>query len=135
MGRARTAPPAGNGITVELVFNGEPHHKFVLDATTTVTGGQTFTVSAAKAKELLAASWANVSIANPAAPAWPDSDDAIEELAAKLGVELPSTTNEGGAPEPTLSDKIAALEAAGYTPESAAAKAANAEPGSSDEQE
>lgn len=135
MGRARTAPAAADGDLVEIRFNGEPGHTLEIDSKTTVEGGKTVKVDQATATKLLAAPWANITLADKSAKAWPDSDAELDELAAKLGVELPAVTHEGGTPQLTLADKIAALEAAGYTPESAAAEAAKAETGSSNTSE
>ncbi len=132
MGRTRNRPAANADGEVEIRFDGEPRHKFEVDGIE-IYGGKTGMVSAERANELLAAAWANVSLANESAAIWPQDDTEIEELAAKLGVELPTITAEGGSVPPTLADKIAALEAAGFTPESAAAQAADADTGTSNE--
>lgn len=115
----RKKTPSADGM-VELRFNAEPHHKLVVGDQET-NGGGTIIVDEATAKELLAADWANVTVADPKTPSWPDDDETLDELAAKLKVELPTVPAGGGIPEPTVADKIAALEAAGFTPATALA--------------
>jgi hypothetical protein len=107
---------------VALRFNGEPHHEFVI-GNITVNGGGTFSVDEAIAAELLAAPWANVTLADEKAPTWPRSHDEIDELAKKLDVELPAVPAAGGTTKPTVAEKIAALESAGFTPATALAAA------------
>lgn len=120
--------PAATAGTVTLRFNAEPHH--ILDADgATCNGGGTINVSAETAETLLAAPWVDVDLADEAAaPQWPDNDDEIDALAAKLDVELPQVPEAGGAPAPTIAEKVAALEAAGFNPATAFAAAESTTP-------
>lgn len=125
MKKPGSAAAAGNVI---LRFNAEPHHVLEADGSK-CNGGGTITVSAETAKELVAAPWVDVDVvSDEAAPQWPDADAELDALAAKLNVELPQVPEAGGAPAPTIAEKVAALEAAGFTPATAFAAAESTTP-------
>lgn len=102
---------------VAVRFNAEPQH--VLDADgVEIRGGDVGLVDAETAETLIHADWTDVTLADQ--PSWPRSHDELDKLAAKFDVELPAVSAAGGQPKPTVSEKIAALEAAGFTPADAA---------------
>jgi hypothetical protein len=108
-------------VTTEIRYDG-PGHVLVVDAKTTIMVGKTGKVSDEVAQSLVDCSYADVTIVGGAGQhVWPSSHAAIDELAATLGVELPEP--EQGKQKAPVAAKIAALEAAGFTPESAAAAA------------
>jgi hypothetical protein len=107
---------------VEIRFNGQPHHELVADGIT-ILGGKTGRVSRETADRLVGADWTDVTFADASEPAWPRGHSEIDELAKKLDVELPTVPAAGGAKKPTVADKIAALESAGFTPATALAAA------------
>ena len=136
---ANRRKPAEAG-TVTLRFNAVPHHVLEADGETT-NGGGTITVSEETAQLLLAADWIDVSLADTKTPTWPRGHAEIDALAQRIGVELPAVPAGGGTKPPTTADKIAALEAAGFTPATAFAAAESkpdeptGEPGQNDQEE
>lgn len=94
-------------------FNAEPHH--VLRASgQEIWGGTEGNVDSDVAETLAAATWVDVTIVDGKAR-WPRTNEALDAIAQALEVEFPDPVAEGTKPL-DVAEKIALLEAAGYSP-------------------
>lgn len=101
-------------MTTRLRYDG-PGHLLVIDDTTTIARGHAAVVKDAMAEMLLDCGYADVTVIPPGAEQWPTSHTKLDTIAARFGVTFP-TPFEGEKKLP-VPEKVAALEAAGLTPD------------------
>lgn len=109
-------------------FNAEPQHLLVIDAKTSVGGGKEVDVDEEIAADLVSCGYADVTIVDGSTPEprWPRDHAGMDALAEKLSLRWPNPAE--GKTTITVTEKQAALEEAGFTPESALEEPADGDP-------
>lgn len=118
--KTKSAPAANGGADdkVRIRFDAEPHHRLIVDDKTTIRGGKEASVSKERAEYLVRNGFSVTVVDGTKFSArWPHDDAELDAIAARVGLNWPATAESASL---SIEEKVAALEAAGHTPESVA---------------
>lgn len=103
-------------MATRIRFNAPAHHKLEVGDVVIYGGKSAVIEDDEQAQELADADWTDVMILPSGRTTWPKTHAKLDELAEQLEVTWP-TPAEGVEPNLTTAEKIATLEAAGYSPD------------------